>query len=83
MFLTAPTVKINTFSLKTPVPGQTASSNPNEKKRRTLEELSESERQYEKKKIEKVQPQWRDRWNWLGFDETNNVVFCDRCPADK
>ncbi|KAM3610815.1 uncharacterized protein V6R79_009177 [Siganus canaliculatus] len=42
-----------------------------------MEESRESEKQYEKKRVRRFQPQRRDRWYWLGFDETTNIVFCE------
>ena len=61
--------------LKHPVPGQTPGKKQKAKKRKAPEELRESDRDYEKKRTRKFQPQWRDRWNWLGYDEEKKEVY--------
>ena len=70
--------------LKHPVPGQMPGKKQKAKKRKAPEELRESDRDYEKKRTRKFQPQWRDRWNWLGYDEEKKEVYfanyAGRCP---
>ena len=66
--------------LKPPVTGQAPGKKQSSNKRKSPEELKESEREYEKKRERKFQPHRLDRWSWLQYDDINKA-FCRLCTS--